>query len=212
VGLAVWAADGSLTPIVGENDAPLQRAALSKDKTQLAAVDATGKLYLVDVATYVATPMETPKAVDQLAWGIDNSQLFYSTIDTGDIITVDDPAFQERAERVLKVFPYESALNALTIYSLNVPTGESVAIWQEVGYAVGRMQVANNGLGMIFSLIPSDREYIEGFRNSLIVEELRFLLPETQIYWLSTRGGSAKLLLYSQQPVMSPVVVETPIE
>lgn len=208
-GLVLWSANADSIAIVGENDVELRRAVISSDRVRAAALDADGNLYLIELMTGETSLVEIEAKPDQMAWSNDGKQLFYTTLTQADSVTVDDEAFASRGENLLKVYPYESIINDLTINALNLESGQSTVLWQGQGYAVGRLVPAPNGIGLLFTLVPSDREFIDGFRRSLSYEELRFLLPETVIYWLPPNGGMAQLIMYSSQPVLAPVLTNS---
>jgi hypothetical protein len=201
--LAIWNADDGSTLDLG---ADLRRAVVSPDRSQIAALGESGAAFLVNPATGERTALDLPDAPDQLAWGGDGRTLYYSTLTPGEPFVVSDPALQNRAERLLKVFPYESALNPVSIAAIDLTTGVATPWWQGQAYAVGQMAVAPNNAGMVFSLIPSDREYILAFSQNAEYADLRFLLPETQLYWLPPGGGEPRLIAVSSQPAFASAI------
>ncbi len=205
MGLGIWSDTDGLTPLTGPDGEILYRAALSQDKTQVATLTEDGVLVIIDLNTLELTPIELDVQPDQLAWNDDGTQLYFSVLDEIDTAVMDDEDFEDSAIRRLGIFPYESTLNTVSINMLNLDSNEVFTLWEDAGYAVGRMQAAPNGAGLIFSFIPSDRDYLDGFRHNLVYNELRFLLPETRVLWLPPTGGQAELLLVAQQPILSSV-------
>ena len=200
--LAFWTPESGIEAL-GE----YRNAALSFNGLRLAVLDADENIVIFDLTNGNQQVIELESTPDQLAWNDDGSLLYYTVIEELDTITVDDQGFAERGRRILGIYPYESVLNSASIFALNTVTQESNLLWTQQGYAVGRLEPLANGVGMFFSFIPDDRQYIDGFRQNLIYRELRFRRPETRIYWLPPNGGEAQLLVISQQPVPSPVVV-----
>lgn len=200
-GLAFITTEGELEPI-----GDYRRAALSANKLQVAMLDDAGNIVILNLESGESRTLELDVPADQLAWGSDGSVLYYSTTTELDTITIDDPQLENRSERLFGVFPYKSMLNAVTINSLNIATGESTTLWRSSGYAVGRLASAPNGVGLFFSFVPDDRVLAEAFRQNLAYRDLRFSFPETQVYWLPPSGGEAQLLLYTQAPVISPAI------
>lgn len=202
-GLAVWNPADQTAEVLGEN---LRRAALSADRTQVAALDANERVVIFNLTTGENAIVPLPETPDQLVWAFDGTRLLYTTRVAGEVVVVDNPELQRSAERLLTHFPYTSELNTVSIHELSIATGISRMIWQGQGYAIGRVLPAPNNGGLIFSLIPSDRNYIQRFIEGVDFTELRLYQPETQIYWLLPSGGDPRLMLISAQPVLAPVV------
>ncbi|NDJ85112.1 MAG: hypothetical protein GYB66_04435 [Chloroflexi bacterium] len=202
-GLAIWDPRDSSLQDLGED---LRRAALSPDRTKLAAIGGDGSVFEIDLVSGERTPLPLQTPADQIAWSHNNEVLYYSALMPGQPFLVDNPALEERAQRVLKTFPYESALNTVTITAYNLADGSNDVRWQGQAYAVGRMVPAPNNAGLLFSVIPSDREWTMAFIEEADPVTLRFARPETELYWLSTSSDEARLLAVTAQPIFAPAV------
>lgn len=198
-GLAIWNPATNAVQVLGEG---LRRAAITTDRMRVAALDENGALIIVNLTSGEITPITLEDTLDQLAWSADGTMLYYSVLMPTEVVMLDDPANEARAQSILGRFPYTSVMNIISLMGYDFATETSRLMWQGQGYAIGRMfGVSGNG-GVVFSLVPSDRSYLEAFLQNLDTTELRFRLPETQIYWLSPDSVEPRLLLVGSQPVL----------
>jgi hypothetical protein len=121
-----------------------------------------------------------------------------------EVLEINAPEVQDRALQFLNRFPYTSQLNLIGLNQLDIASTVSTSLWQGQGYAIGRIVPAPTDAGVVFSLVPSDRAYVDAFIQNLDVTELRLRLPETQIYWIAANSTEAKRVLVSSQPVFAP--------
>jgi hypothetical protein len=146
---------------------------------------------------------------EQIAWDITETQLFYSTITVQESLIWNDAATEQQAEQTLGVFPFESRLNILTISQLDTQSGIEVQRWQGNGFAVGRIQGAPDGSGILFSMIPSDRSLLTNFANNANPDVTNNSTPETELYWLpivtdpTVEAPIARLLAITSQSVLA---------
>ncbi|MCB9436909.1 MAG: hypothetical protein H6673_07940 [Anaerolineales bacterium] len=200
-GLAIWnPADNSLVEL-GEN---LRRAVLSPDGTRVAAIDLSQAVYIIDLATgqLASMPLEYP--ADQLGWSWDGRKLYFSNLFGSDPFTLDDPSFETQAIETLGVFPYTSILNTVSLLEYDLGAGTETTLWQGQAYTIGRIVGAPNSAGVLFTVIPSDREYVLDFMQNAPLSTMRFARPETELYWLSAGGGEANLIAVTSQPTFAP--------
>ena len=174
---------------------------------QLAAIDENRGVQLVNLQTGTLTPLTLDFPADQIALSIDGRKLYYTNLfPSDDALVVNDPSLQDTTTRILGTFPYESRQNTVSILEFNLASGVTTTVWQGQAFAVGRMVVAPNNAGVLFSLIPSDREYTLAFIQQDDATTLRFLRPETQLYWLYPASNEAQLIAVASQPVIANAI------
>lgn len=198
-------ASGELTEIMPA----LRRAHLSPDKTRIAGINENG-LVVVDLNTLAATEFTVALPPDQVGWDATGTQLFYSSLTKQESLIWNEAASQAQAEHILGVFPFESRLNTITIMQFDTQHKIEIQRWQGVGFAVGRLQGAPDGSGILFSLIPSDRGLLINFANNASPEVISNSTPETELYWLpivtdpAVENPTAQLLAITAQPLFAP--------
>lgn len=196
-GLAIWNPE---TDEIDDIGADLQAASLSPRRDRLAAVNGTGIL-LFDLANGTQRQLTTIGPPDQFGWDITGTQLFYTTLTPEESILWDDAATQERAERLLGVFPFESRLNVVRMVQVDVVNGAEILRWEARGFAVGQMRGAPDGSGLLFSFIPSDRNVLTSFANNEDEAVIAARAPETELYWLPNDSTTAQLFAIAGQPI-----------
>lgn len=203
-GLAIWSPSDNSVETLGED---LRRPALTHDRTQLAAMDQNRGVQTINLQTGTLTPLTLDFPADQIAWSSDGRKLYYTNLfPTDDSLAINDPSLETVATDVLGTFPYESRQNTVSILEFNLATGATTTVWQGQAFAVGRMIAAPNNAGVLFSLIPSDREYALAFIEQSDSTTLRFLRPETQLFWLYPAASEAQLIAVASQPVISNAI------
>ncbi|MBI5931978.1 MAG: hypothetical protein HY862_21905 [Chloroflexi bacterium] len=201
-GLAIWNPADNTSLNLGSD---LSRAVVSPDHQQLLAM-AGDQTVLVNLTNGERTEIAMFEVADQLAWA-NNTQFYYTTITpSGAPFEISDPAVQERAEEQLGIFPYESVLNTVSIVQYDLSSGTATPLWQGQGYAIGKLAVAPNQAGIVFSLIPSDRDMVLGFVQELDTTQLRFAMPETKLYFLTRGATDPRLIVVSSQPVFGQAI------
>jgi hypothetical protein len=213
VGLALFdPASGQVTPL-GQ---ALSKAALAPNGQALAAVDEVGQLQVVDLLTLESRTLTTSSRPDVLGWDVTSTQIFFSTRFPNDPLLLDDPALQAQAEAALGVFPYESRLNSLRVFQVDINNGFEVPLWEGTGFAIGSLQGLPDGNALLFTLIPSDRTWLTNFINAATPNILRNSQPETELYLLPSinaaqpQAGGARLLAITSQPVLGRPLPTTP--
>lgn len=198
-GLAIWSpADGAIQDL----GADLRRGALSPDRTRFAAIGADGAVYTVDLATGNRTLVPFEEPAQQLGWSGDGRLLYASTQRAADDGFVIDAADREEgALRIFGLFPYTSVLNTLSIIEFDLNRGTTRTVWQGQGYAIGRIVTAPNNGGLVFSLVPSDRDYVLAFIGNADYLTIRFARPETRVYWVSPLTEASREIAVSAYPV-----------
>lgn len=205
-GLAVWnPVDGSLVEL-GQN---LRRATLSPDASRLAAIDLSQAVYVIDIATGQLNVLSLEFPADQLGWSWDGRKLYFSNLFSSAPFVLDDPVYATQAVATLGAFPYTSTLNTVSLLEYDLVARTQTTLWQGQAYAIGRIVGAPNSAGVLFTTIPSDREYVLAFMQNAPLSTLRFARPETQLYWLSAAGGQANLIAVTSQPTFAPAASPT---
>lgn len=202
-GLAIWNPSDNSVEVLGEN---LRRATLAADRTQLAAIDENRGVHLVNLQTGTLTPLVLDFPADQVALSMDGRKLYYTNLFPSEDLVIDDPSVETTTTAVLGTFPYESRQNTVSILEFNLAMGDSTTVWQGQAFAVGRMVPAPNNAGVLFSLIPSDREYALAFIEQVDVTTLRFSRPETELYWLYPAASEAQLIAVASQPIIASAI------
>ncbi|PJF44601.1 MAG: hypothetical protein CUN55_03130 [Phototrophicales bacterium] len=199
IGLAIW---NPMDNTIQDLGADLRRGAMNPDRTHFAAMDGDGVVYTVDLATGNRTLVPFEEPAEQLGWGLDGRLLYASTQRAADDgLMIDSPDLEERALSLLGTFPYRSVLNTISIIEFDLNRGTTRTVWQGQGYAIGRIVTAPNNGGLIFSLIPSDRDYVVAFMGNADYLTLRFARPETRLYWVSPLTEASREIAVSAYPV-----------
>lgn len=206
-GLAIWnPEDGSIEDL----GADLHRANLNPDRSLLVALGADNQVFTINLATGERTLIPFEEPVEQVAWSGRGRFLYASMVTATDAgFTVDEPSLQEMAEANLGAFPYTSELNALSLIEFDLNRGTTRTIWQGQGYAIGRIVAAPNNGGIVFSLVPSDREWVSALLAQQDPIELRFAQPETALHWVSPTTENNRRIAISSYPVFAYTVPES---
>lgn len=205
-GLAIWNPVDNSIETLSED---LTRATLTQDKSRLAAIDNSGTVFVLDLANGSQNALPLEFAADQVAWSQNGDKLYYSNLFAGENYLAEDSGLERRALNLLGQWPFESRLNTVTLLEYSLNNGATRTVWQGQGFAIGRVVMAPNRAGFIFSLIPSDRSYIMAFVQGGSEVDLRFTLPETQLYWVSGASNEVSLLAVSSQAAFAPAVPAT---
>lgn len=201
-GLAIWNPADNTSLNLGSD---LRRAALSPDRQQLVAL-AGEQTVLINLTNGERTELAMLEVPDQLAWASD-TKFYYTTLAaSGEPFLVSDEALQGRAEEILGIFPYESILNVISLVEYDVTSSTATPLWQGQGYAIGKIAVAPNQAGVVFSLIPSDRDMVLGFSQEVDAVQMRFLQPETKLYYLAAGATEPSLIAISSQPTFGMAI------
>ncbi len=204
MGLSIWnPADGSVEDLGTD----LRRGVLHPERNQLAAIGEDGSVYTIDLATSNRTLVAFEEPAEQLGWSDDGRLLYASThraADDGFVIDGEDREADAVAR--LGLFPYISILNTISIIEFDLNRGTTRTVWQGQGYAIGRMVTAPNNGGLVFSLIPSDRDYVLAFTEDADYLSLRFARPETRIYWLSPLTEASREMAIAAYPEYAYVI------
>ncbi len=209
-GLAIWnPADNTIQ----ELGADLRRARLTPDRTRLAAIGAENEAFVIDLSGGERTRLTVEVAAEQLSWSEDGRFVYLSSrrpSDTGFPINTTDR--EDLARELFGVFPYESVLNTLTLTEFDLRRGTNRVVWEGQGFAVGRIITAPNNAGLVFSLIPTDRQLAVAFAQQEDPFILRFERPETELYWLSPITENSRKLAVSAYPAFAYTVPPVPTE
>lgn len=204
-GLAIWNPADNTSLNLGSD---LRHAVLSPDRQQLLAL-AGDQTVLISLLNGERTEIAMLEIPDQLAWAT-NSKFYYTTFaPSSQPFEVSDPTLEDRAEEQLGVFPYLSVLNTVSIIEYDLNSGTAIPLWQGQGYAIGKLAVAPNQAGIVFSLIPSDRDMILGFTQNVEAAQLRFAMPETKLYFLAPGVAEPSLIAVSSQPTFGQAIPPT---
>lgn len=204
-GLAIWNPTDNTSVNLGDD---LKRGAIHPEQTRIVALGDNRVAYSIDLNSGERTILGLEHTPDQLAWSLDGHKIYYSNLFVGPPFVINEPSVQQRTVDMLGVFPYESQLNTVSLLEFDLDTGANRTLWQGQAFAIGRIVPAPNNAGVVFSVIPSDREYVMTFVQQDDPTALRFARPETQLYWVSPVTEEANLLAVSAQPTFAPVVVE----
>lgn len=201
-GLAIWHPDNDEIETVGED---LHRVSVSVDRSKVAALDSEGALVVIDLASGEQQNPRASDEIDQLTWSWNGERLYYSVVRNSETMTLDDPAQESDVQRYLGVFPYVSELNELVLVELDLAGEVLSRLWVGRGYAIGRIVPTPNNNGLVFSLIPSDRNLLQVLATDEVdYMSLRLFRPETRLQWLPPEGGEPQLIVVSSQPVFAP--------
>lgn len=200
-GLAIWnPADGNIQDL----GADLRRAQLTPQRSQLAAIGAETEVYVIDLSGGERTLVPLDVEAEQLGWSENGRFVYISNSRPADSgFVIDAPALEDRALELLGAFPYTSVLNTLSLIEFDLNRGSTRTVWQGQGFALGRIVTAPNNAGLLFTLIPSDRQFATGFIQQLDPISLRVQRPETELYWLSPTTEESRLLAVSAYPVFA---------
>jgi len=196
-------ADGQITDLGSDLDG----GAVSPDGARFLARTETG-VALIDVTTGQRTDLTVGQGAQQIAWGPDGNTIFYATETLADSITLDTSPDQSRAEEIFGLWPVSFGMYTLSLVRLDLSTQAEQVIWQGQGRGVGKIAVAPDGSGVLFSVIQSSLMLAEAFQTGTDPRSARELWPGPQLYWLPTDGTTATLLAYSGQPVFAPITVQ----
>jgi hypothetical protein len=180
-GLSLYDPASATLQAVGES---LRGAALAPRRDKVAAFNETG-LFLVTLADLTAERLTTQAAPDALAWDVTGTQLYYSSLTPNEDLTLDDPSLEAQARAFLGEFPYTARLNAIRLFQIDVVKRVEAQLWEGLGFRVGRLGGLPDGSGVLFSLIPSDRNVLTLLINGGTRRQTLNALPETELYFLA---------------------------
>jgi hypothetical protein len=201
-GLRFWSASNQFT--IGDT---LHSAILSPNQRWLAAIDGEA-IVVIDLTNFEQQIIETTRLPHQLGWDITGSQLFYSTrIPAEDSLVFDDESRRAELEPILGVFPYETHLNRLQLYQIDLVNGIEVLRWEGNGFAIGRIEGVTNGSGVLFTVIPSDRPFLSSVVNNEPPARIYQATPRTQLMYIAlveNEIAQGQVLAYTGQAVLAP--------
>ncbi|MBZ0305783.1 MAG: hypothetical protein K8I82_06915, partial [Anaerolineae bacterium] len=201
-GLTLWNA-GQETPL-GEN---LRHAQIAPNLNKLAAISDEG-IVVIDLSTQEQTLIPTAEPPDQLGWDITSTQIFYSTLTPAGPTVFDDASRQAELEPVLGVFPFESRLNTVRLYQVDINNQAQVQRWEgQNGFAIGRIEGLPDGSGILFTYIPSDRVFLAAVINNEESAKIFQSIPQTQLFFLPNDSTAAQPLAYTSQPSLAVPLV-----
>lgn len=201
-GLAIWNPADNTSLNLGSD---LRRAVLSPDRQQLLAM-AGDQVVLVDLTNGGRTEIAMLEVADQLVWATNRTFFYTTATPSGEPFEVSDPTLESRAEEQLGAFPYQSILNTVSIVSYDLNSATATPMWLGQGYAIGKLAIAPNQAGIIFSFIPSDRDMVLGFVQNVEATQLRFAMPETKLYFLAPGATDPSLIAISSQPTFGQAI------
>ncbi|MBI5960125.1 MAG: hypothetical protein HY866_15400 [Chloroflexi bacterium] len=200
---------GMLNPATSEIadfGADLRGGVMSPDRTRFAA-RTDGGIALLDFTKWERINLRAGERAMQIAWGLDGSSLYYSTETPVEQFSFDDETLQKRGQEVFGIWPVSLSSYTLEIVRLDLASVKESVIWSGVGRAVGRITVASDASGLLFSLIPDSAPLAQVMRSQGDSFAVRAAWPEPVLYWLPAGSSSARLLAYSGQPVFAPVTL-----
>ncbi len=196
-GLKLWNA-GQETDL-GEN---LRRVKISPDLKKAAAINDTG-IVLIDLTTLQTADIATTEPPAQLGWDITSTQIYYSALSAPTPTIFDDVSRQAELEPILGIFPYESRLNTVRLYQIDINNRAEILRWEgQNGFAIGRMEGLPDGNGMLFTFIPTDRLFLAAVVNGEESARVFQSMPQTQLFFLPNDSTTAQPLAYTAQPIL----------
>jgi hypothetical protein len=203
---------GMLNPAssqIADFGADLRGGAMSPDYTRFAARTETG-IALLDFTQWERTNLRVGERARQIAWGLDGTSLYYSTETLVEAFSFDDAALQARGQEVFGTWPVSLSAYTLEIARLDLASVKETVIWTGPGRAIGRIVLAPDASGLLFSLIPDSAPLAQVLRSQGDSFAVRAAWPDPVLYWLPAGGASARLLAYSGQPAFAPITVAVP--
>jgi hypothetical protein len=201
-GLKIWNAEQETD--LGEN---LRRAQLAPDLNRIAAISDEG-IVVIDLSTLEQIVIPTIAPPDQLGWDITGTQIYYSTLTAAGPTVFDDASRQTELEPILGVFPFESRLNTVRLYQIDINNHAEVQRWEgQNGFAIGRIQGLPDGSGVLFTYVPSDRVFLAAVINGEDPAKIFQSIPQTQLFFLPTDSTTAQPLAYTAQPILAVPLV-----
>lgn len=194
----------------------LQAAAISPDGTQLLAIltnpvsDPAGKtnqLNLVDLATGKLTPLSTTPAISRAAFSSDGKTALFSTLEAGTNTVKGNPT-SVLGKQLFSgdLWPATGVENALLVWSIPATGGTPTLLFKGDGRGIGFMSPGRTKPTLVFSLVTSLADMVQGINAGDAIESVVPLAPHPELTFIpADTFGSPFKTVRGGQPLVLPV-------
>jgi Tol biopolymer transport system component len=191
VGLALASSNGQVIWNIGD----VGRAVISSDHSRIVAIQGIdrnqNKLVTVDLSNGTVTPISSEANPDHAVWSADGQSIVYST-------QAPQPATDATFPDVEKVFGinnFAAVNNLASLWQIPVGGGQSVQLFQSLGYAIGLISPAPDKSVIAFSFINSAAQMVQQLNNRSPLNQAITFAPRPRVYSLVLNTNTPPVLL-----------------